>query len=136
MNTFGPFAIFLSVCRDCFGLLFDRPRLEAPKLECWGELRFGVLEAKAVRSKPSWSGVKVRSGPYAVPFMILQDVCFSEGWRSMRFDVWEKMVMDVGKVDGSWGHSLRNEDGRPRQKETAIDLKDAVRQLDKRSESI
>ena len=79
--------MFLSVCCDCFGLLFDGVALEAGKLECWGELRFGVLEAKAVRSRPSWSGVNVRSGPYAVPFMILQEIGFNEGWRWIRFDV-------------------------------------------------
>ena len=128
--------MFLSVCCDCFGLLFDRVALEEPKFECWGELRFGVLEAKAVRSRPSWSGVKVRSGPYAVRFMILQDTGFSERWRSMRFDVRRKGVMDVGKVDGVCGDSLGTTTEDPTRRKRVIDLKDPVRQVDKRTESV
>lgn len=33
----------------------------------------GLLEDKAVRRRPSWTGVKVRSGPYAVPLMVVPE---------------------------------------------------------------
>ena len=52
-----------------------------------------------MRSRPSWLGVNVRSGPYAVPFMVIEDVVFGDRYRMMRND--ESRSVEIA-ADGSW----------------------------------
>ena len=87
-------------------------------MEMRGELLLGLLEDKAVRSKASWSGVNVRSGPCVVPFMIILEYQLQPTLQTDKLRCLE-IAADRWRMLGRNGwslRSLRSQDQDPREK--------------------
>ena len=86
----------------------------------------GWLEANAVRSRSSWSGVNVRSGLYAVPFMAVDYVKSSRSCEVDELRCGRQRLTDVGdaKADGICGNCLEANPEDPTTGRLITDLKD------------